>query len=121
MAKPVTVDEYIEGFPDPARKRLGELRGLSRAHAPEATETLKWGAPAYSVETILFIFAGYTKHANVVFTPSTREAFAGELSGFRTGKGSVQISYTDPIPAELLGRMIEYRVKEFEVDGIRWM
>jgi uncharacterized protein YdhG (YjbR/CyaY superfamily) len=121
VARPVTVDEYIEGFPDPARGRLGELRDLSRAHVPEATEALKWGVPAYSVDTILFTFAGYTSHANFVVTPSTREAFAGELSGFRTGKGSVQLPYADPLPTELLARMIEYRVREFEVDGIRWM
>jgi len=121
VVKPVTVDEYIESFPDLARERLGELRDLSRAHAPEATETLKWGAPAYSVETILFVFVGFTKHANFVFTPSTREAFAGELAGFRTGKGSVQLPYAEPVPTELLARMIEYRVKEFEADGIRWM
>jgi uncharacterized protein YdhG (YjbR/CyaY superfamily) len=119
--KPLTVEAYIESFPGPARKRLSELRDLSRANAPQATESLKWGTPAYSVETILFVFAGYTNHANFVFTPSTREAFAGELSGFRTGKGSVQLPYTDPVPAEMIGRMIEYRINEFEVDGIRWM
>lgn len=88
---------------------------------PHATETLKWGAPAYAVETILFIFAGYAKHANFVFTPSTLEAFAGELSEFSTGKGSVQLPYAEPIPVELLGRMIGYRVTEFETQGIRWM
>jgi uncharacterized protein YdhG (YjbR/CyaY superfamily) len=38
-----------------------------------------------------------------------------------TGKGSVQLPYADPVPTELLGRMIEYRVKEFKVDGVRWM
>jgi uncharacterized protein YdhG (YjbR/CyaY superfamily) len=97
------------------------LRDLSCVHAPEADETLKWGAQAYAVETILFVFAGYTKHANFVFTPSTREALDGELSGFRTGKGSVQLPYADSIPTGLLGRMMDYRVKEFEADGIRWM
>ena len=121
MTKPATVDEYLERFPEIARKRLGELRRLSRAHAPEATETLKWGAPAYVMDTILFVFAGFAKHANFVFTPSTREAFAPELAGFKTGKGSVQLPYSDPVPAELLGRMIDYRVQEYEVDGIRWM
>ena len=121
MSRPVTVDEYIESFPDLARERLGELRGLSRSLVPEATETLKWGAPAYAVEPILFTFVGYPKHANFVFTPSTREAFDRELSGFRTGKGSVQLPYADPVPTELLGKMIEHRVREFEVDGIRWM
>ena len=121
MTKPRTVDEYIEGFPQPARERLRELRDLSRRHAPTAIETLKWGAPAYTVETILFVFVGYSKHANFVVIPSTREVFAAELTGFTTGKGSVQLRYGDPVPAELLGRMIEHRVKEFEVDGFRWM
>jgi hypothetical protein len=43
------------------------LRDLSRAVVPEAREALKWGVPAYSMETILFTFAGYTNHAKFVF------------------------------------------------------
>ena len=121
MPKPTTVDEYVQGFPEPARARLGELRDLIHARAPEATETLKWGAPAYAVDTILLMFAGYTNHANFVVTPTTRAAFEDELSGFTTGKASVQLPYADPIPVELLGRMIDYRVREFAVDGVRWM
>jgi uncharacterized protein YdhG (YjbR/CyaY superfamily) len=121
VARPATVDEYIESFPESARARLHELRGLSRAHAPEATEGLKWGEPAYSLGTILFMFAGFRQHANVTFTPSTREAFAAELAGFKTGKGSVQLPYVDPVPVELLGRMMDHRLREWHVDGVRWM
>jgi uncharacterized protein YdhG (YjbR/CyaY superfamily) len=73
MAKPLTVDEYIGSFSGPAQARLRELRELSRAAAPETTEELKWGHPAYSLETILFVFSGHQNHANLVFTPSTRE------------------------------------------------
>ena len=119
-AKPTTVDEYLGGFPQPAAARLHELRSLSRTAVPDANEGLKWGSPAYSLGTILFIFAGYKDHANFVFTPSTLEAFAGELTGFTTGKGSVQLPYRDPVPADLLGRMIGHRVAEFQEHGVLW-
>ena len=122
MDKPQTVDEYLAAFPANARTLLEELRSLSRGRVPEAEESLKWGSPAYSLDgTIMFVFAGYSQHANIVFTPGTRAAFADELAGFRTGKGSVQLPYTQPVPAELLGRMMAHRVREFREDGVLWM
>jgi uncharacterized protein YdhG (YjbR/CyaY superfamily) len=48
-------------------------------------------------------------------------ALDDEFTDFTTGKGSVQLPYDEPVPAELLGRMIDHRVKEFTVDGVRWM
>jgi hypothetical protein len=33
------------------------------------------------------VLSGHAKHANVAFTPSTREAFDSDLTGFTTGKG----------------------------------
>ncbi|MDN5808009.1 MAG: DUF1801 domain-containing protein [Brevibacterium sp.] len=121
-SRPGNVDEYIAGVND-AHKRdfLHRLRDLSRAAAPAAEEGLKWGNPAYFVGTILFAFAGYAKHANVVFTPSTKEAFADRLSGFDTGKGSIKLYYDREIPTELLADMIAHRIREYEVDGVKWM
>lgn len=123
MSKPETVDDYIDSFAAPAREQLIELRELSRSAAPAEVEGLKWGAPAYSHTqgTILFMFSGHKEHANFVFTPSTREAFADELEGFKTGKGSVQLPYDRAVPADLLTRMIAYRIGEFETKGVNWM
>jgi len=120
VSKPETVDEYIDSFPAEARARLRELRELSRLHAPHATEGLKWGNPAYWVETILFVFSGHKSHANFVVTPSTLEAFVPEVGGRTTGKGSIQLPYTEPVPVRLLGRMIDHRIREFTEDGVRW-
>lgn len=120
MAKIETVDEYIESFPADVQPRLRELRDISRTHAPDATEGLKWGTPAYSLEVILFVFAGYKHHANVVFTPSTRAAFDHKLTDFTTGKGSVQLPYSQPVPTELLGDLIAYRIHEYTEDGVKW-
>ena len=120
MAKSETVDEYIESFTIAVQPRLRELRELSRTYAPDATESLKWGTPAYSLGVILFVFAGYQHHANVVFTPSTRAAFAAKLTSFTTGKGSVQLPYSQPVPTELLGEMITYRIHEYTEEGVKW-
>lgn len=122
LSKPGTVDEYIATFDSESQRDfLTQLRDLSREHAPTAGEGIKWGNPAYFLDSILFVFAGYTHHANFVFTPSTKEAFADRLSGFDTGKGSIKLPYDEEIPAELLAEMIGYRIREFEVDGVKWM
>lgn len=118
--KPVSVEQYIAGFPPEARRRLVELRDLSRAHAPNATEELKWGNPAYSMGVILFVFSGHKAHANMVFTPSTLQAHLAELEGFDTGKGSVRLPYDQPIPDRMLAKMIEYRIRELRDEGVKW-
>ena len=119
--KPKSVDDYIASFPAPAQQRLRELRKLSRANAPHAVEGLKWGNPAYSVDTILFVFSGHKQHANFVVTPTTLNAFMDEVAGYRTGKGSVQLSYDEPMPTDVLARMIAYRIQEWAQHGGRWM
>jgi uncharacterized protein YdhG (YjbR/CyaY superfamily) len=116
-----SVDDYIGSFPEDIQLRLRELREISRNFAPNATEGLKWGHPAYSLGTILFVFSGHQKHANFVFTPSTLAAFRDQLTGYKTGKGSVTLPYSDPVPADVLSRMIAYRIREFEMDGVKWM
>lgn len=116
-----TVEEYLAGFAGAHAARLRELRALCLAAAPEAEETLKWGSPAYVDDTILFQFVGYTSHANVAVTPSTREAFEGEFGDYETGKGTLKIPYAAPLPTELVRRMLDYRVREFAERGVRWM
>ena len=116
-----SVDEYIDSFPEAVQPRLRELRKISRAGAPDATEGLKWGNPAYLLGTILFVFSGHQKHANFVFTPSTLAAFSDQLSGYKTGKGSIQLPYDEPVPADVLAMMIAYRIREYEKDGVKWM
>lgn len=121
-ARPENVDEYIASFSDRRRRDfLTRLRELCRAEAPTAAESLKWGNPAYSLGAILFMFAGYSKHANFAFTPSTKDAFAHRLGDFETGKGTIKLPYDRDIPTELLTEMIAHRIREFEVDGVKWM
>jgi uncharacterized protein YdhG (YjbR/CyaY superfamily) len=123
MGRPQTVDEYLEGFTGPGRELLEQLRALAHEAVPQASEAIKWGYPAWlhPSGTILFMVSGHARHASVAFTPSTREAFDADLVGLATGKGTVKLPYGEPVPVDLLRRMIAFRVHEHEDDGVLWM
>jgi uncharacterized protein YdhG (YjbR/CyaY superfamily) len=123
MGRPRTIDEYLDGFTGQARELLEHLRALAGKAAPKATEAIKWGYPAWvhSSGTILFMVSGHTKHAGMAFTPSTREAFDRDLTGFDVGKGTIKLPYDKPVPDALLRRMIAFRIREHEKDGVLWM
>jgi uncharacterized protein YdhG (YjbR/CyaY superfamily) len=123
MARPQSTDDYLEGFSGQDRELLERLRTLAQEAAPQATEAIKWGCPAWvhPSGTILFMISGHAKHANITFTPSTREAFDADLADFSTGKGSIKLPYGQPVPDDLLRRMITFRVREHEDDGVLWM
>lgn len=123
MSKPQTVDAYLDALSEQGRDLFERMRALARETVPEASEAIKWGHPAWvhPSGTILFTCNGHAGHANVVFTPSTREAFGDDLAGFATGKGSVRLPYGQPVPDGLLARMIAFRVHEHENDGVLWM
>ncbi len=123
MGKPQTIDEYVEGFAGQNREVLEQVRTPARDAVPAASEAIKWGHPAWVQPsgTILFMVSGHAKHANIVVTPSTREAFDAALTGFTTGKGSVRLPYSRPVPGDPLRRMIAFRIREHEDDGVLWM
>ena len=45
-------------------------------------------------------------------TGSGVEAFADELAPYKSGKGSVQFPLGQPLPADLIRRIVEFRVAE---------
>ncbi|WP_299447946.1 iron chaperone [uncultured Phycicoccus sp.] len=107
-----TVDEYLAGFDGEVRTRLDTMRELIRAAAPEATEAIAYGMPAYRLDgKPLVYFAGYDRHVGFYATPNGHEAFAAEFARYRQGKGSVQFPHDEPIPADLVRRVVAFRAQ----------
>ncbi len=119
--KAKTIDEYIAAAPAIAQKRLREMRRCLRAAAPDAQEALKWGSPALSYETILFIFAAHKNHISLYPTPSAIKAFAKELKDYRTSSSTIQFPLDKPLPADLIRKIADYRVSAVVADGALWM
>jgi len=118
--KPTTVTEYINAAPKEARQKLREMRATVRAAAPGAAEGLKWSMPAYSYRRILVTFAGFKYHIGFYPTPSAVEAFAKQLSGFKTAAGSIQFPLDKPLPLDLIRKITAFRVKESVEEDKKW-
>lgn len=120
-SKPSSVDEYIAAAPVLAQKRLRETHRCLRQAAPDAEEGLKWGTPALSYGTILFIFAAHKNHISLYPTPSAIRAFAKELEGFKTSSSTVQFPLDRPLPLSLIRQIADFRVKSVIEDNATWM
>jgi uncharacterized protein YdhG (YjbR/CyaY superfamily) len=119
-ARPETVAAYINAAPTNARKKLREMRACIRAAAPGATESIKWGMPAFSHRRILVMFAAFKHHIGFYPTASAVRAFADDLSGFAMAKGSIQFPLEKPLPLRLIRRITAFRVRESLEDDQKW-
>lgn len=108
-----TIDDYIAHQPPEVARRLTELRGIIHAAEPGLIEVLNYKIPAFMANPEgkrdqQIMMAGYAKFIGFYPFPTTMEAFAEELSAFRQGKGSVQFPHNQPLPKELITRMVQY-------------
>lgn len=113
MNKPSNIDEYIAGFPKEVQAILEQVRATIRKAAPDAEEAISYGIPTFRLhKTYLVYFAGFKNHIGFYPTPTGSEAFKEELSGYKTGKGSVQFPLGKPMPLDLITRIVQFRKEQ---------
>ncbi|SFE69447.1 Uncharacterized conserved protein YdhG, YjbR/CyaY-like superfamily, DUF1801 family [Paenibacillus algorifonticola] len=107
-----TIDEYIAGFPQEIQELLQAIRKVIKEAAPEATEKISYQMPTFELHGNLVHFAAFKKHIGFYPAPRGIEAFKEELSVYKGAKGSVQFPLDKPLPYELIGRIVAFRVAE---------
>ena len=108
-----TMDEYIKTFPEDVQSILEKMRKTIRKAAPEAVEAISYQMPTFKIDgKNLVHFAAQKNHIGFYPTPSGTEAFKKELSRYKGAKGSVQFPIEEPIPYDLVKKIVMFRVKE---------
>jgi len=108
-----TIDEYIGTFPSETKALLEQLRATIRQVAVDAVESISYGMPVYKLNgKPLVYFAAFKHHIGLYALPSGNLAFAEELSKYKHGKGFVQFPTDQPLPLDLIVRIVKYRVNE---------
>jgi len=107
-----SIDQYIKSFPNGVQTILQKVRKTIRDAAPDAEETIKYAMPTFVFHGNLVHFAGYKNHVGFYPTPSGIEAFKEEFSRYHWAKGSVQFPINEPMPLDLIFRIVKFRVKE---------
>lgn len=110
--KPESIEEYIAGFPAPVQKVLQQVRKTIRDAAPEAEEAISYAMPTFKLNGNLIHFAAFKNHIGLYPAPQGIEAFKEELSGYKGAKGSVQFPLDQPMPLDLIKRIVLYRVAQ---------
>jgi uncharacterized protein YdhG (YjbR/CyaY superfamily) len=109
---PNEIDAYIAGFPKDVQEILEKIRKTIRAAAPDAEETINYQIPTFTLEGNLVHFAGFKRHIGFYPTPTGIERFKNELAAYEGAKGSVKFPLDQPIPYDLISRIVAFRVQE---------
>lgn len=106
------IDEYISHFPGEVQKKLQEMRAAVREIAPDAVEKISYQMPTFYLNGNLVHFAAFKNHIGFYPAPSGIEAFEQELKSYKSSKGAVQFPLSQPLPMDLIRRIIEFRAEE---------
>jgi uncharacterized protein YdhG (YjbR/CyaY superfamily) len=108
-----TIDQYIKIQPPEVRVILEVIRKTIQEVAPDAVETISYQMPTFKLNgKNLVHFAAWKNHIGFYPTPSGLDEFKNELSKFHGAKGSVQFPLDQPMPIDLIRKIVKYRVEE---------
>ena len=110
-----TVTEYIDSFPADVKKKLKEMRGIIKnAISGKPEEKISYGMAAFDKDGIVVWYGGFKSHVGLYPKGSGVAAFKDQLDGYKTSKGAIQFPLDQPLPAELITRIVQHRLAENE-------
>lgn len=112
--KPKTIDEYIAAQEEAVQSRLKEMRSLIRSAIPEAEERISWSMPTYWKGKNLLHFAAFKKHLGFYPGDEAVARFKDELKDYDVSKGTIRLSYSADLPAELIQRMARWCYETYQ-------
>jgi len=116
---PATIDDYIAQFPPEIQVLLQEIRAVIHEAAPEAVEAISYQMPTYKLHGNLVHFAAFKNHIGFYPAPSGIEAFMDDLAAYQCSKGAIRFPLDQPLPLDLVRRIVVYRVQENEAAAAR--
>jgi uncharacterized protein YdhG (YjbR/CyaY superfamily) len=107
-----TIDEYIVASPPAVQSILKKIRLTVRKAAPQAEEKLSYRMPAFFQNGVLIYFAAFRNHIGVYPPVRGDEALNKKLAPYQGEKGNLKFPLDEPIPYDLITRIVKLRVKE---------
>lgn len=109
---PRNIDEYIAAFSPEIQTILERIRLTIRQAAPDAEETISYRMPAFRLNGIVVYFAAFKKHIGL-YPPVKGDAkLEASVSTYAGEKGNLRFPLDQPIPYQLIERIVKLRVKQ---------
>jgi uncharacterized protein YdhG (YjbR/CyaY superfamily) len=119
MVKHASVDAYMVGLPADRRVAMEKLRAAIRAAAPAATEAISYNMPAFRLNGKFFVsYDAFKRHYSLFpWTDAMVGELGAEVAPYAVGQGTLRFPADEPIPIDLVRRIVEIRLRDFEGDG----
>lgn len=114
MNEPVvnTIDDYIRLFPPDVQILLGAMRKVIADNAPGATEKISYGVPTFFLHGNLVHFGAFKGHISFFPGGGNLGDLEAEVAAYRTGKGTLRFASDQPLPLDLVRRIVILRVRQ---------
>lgn len=117
MTAPDSVDSYIASFPESIREAIEQVRTAILEAVPDAEESISYAMPTFKKGGLLAHFAGYAKHVGLYPGPVAISMFADDIAKYKHAKGSVQFPLSEPMPVDLVKKIVTFRLKHMAHGG----
>lgn len=114
------VEKHLASIPEPARTTLLTVRETIRSFAPPgATEEISYGVPAFRTPApnagrLAGYAAGKKFCSYYPMSGSVLTTLKDAIKAYPTTKGALQFLLDKPLPAALIKKLIQTRLKEIE-------
>jgi uncharacterized protein YdhG (YjbR/CyaY superfamily) len=104
-----TIGEYIDKSAPEAQPILRRIRATVAKAAPDATEIISYGMPAFRRDRILIYFAAFKNHIGVYPPVRGNAALEKAVAPYAGEKGNLRFPLDRKIPYALIGRIVKSR------------
>lgn len=114
-----SIDDALTALPSPARGALQHVVDVGRRVAPDAVDGVSYGVPALRLDDKpLLGVQSAARHLSVIpFSPAAIDVVRADLGGFSVSKGTVRFTADQPVPDDVLERLVRARVAEIRPTG----
>lgn len=109
------ITDYLATVPEAHRSYATEMYELLKKLLPKATERISYDMPSFWRGHTLVYFAAAKNHLGFYPTPQPIIAFEDDLKAYKTSKGAIQLPYDQPLPAELIIKIVEFQKQRYQV------
>ena len=108
-------EAYFETFPDDVKARLETIQASVLSLFPGATKCISYSMPAFRDQRVFVYFAAFKKHIGIYPPVAQDLALIQELAPFRGPKGNLSFPLSQPLPIDLIERVILALHKEYSI------
>ena len=107
-----TIDEYHDFQAPEIQLKLQELREIIKESLVDCEEVISYNMPAFKKKKVIVYYAANKHHIGFYPTPTPIIEFQKELLSYKTSKGAIQFPLNEPLPKELIQRIVKFRDNE---------